>query len=195
MATDREPLRRLLALFREGRIDEEELLDHLAVDPTADERAGLSGPDRDAGELLGLLDGYRAAEQSGADTLRRWAELTTNLELQGALRVVAAREAAHAELLEQRVRELGGEPSASVPDWLRRFNAALLDPLQSDADRLCTIATRLPDVGAATAALREIIDQLREDALTRELLRTIAEDEELTLRWFHEAWRRYSSGR
>ena len=193
--TDREPLRRLLALYREGRIGEEELLARLAPEPPADEPAAGSPAARIRAELAHLLDRYRAAEQSGADTIRAWAETTSDSELRGALRVVAAREAAHAQLLEARVRELGREPSEAVPDWLARFNASLLDESRSDADRLRYVVERLPDVADATAALRTQIDRIHDDVLTRELLRTIADDEELTLRWFHQAWARYAAGR
>jgi hypothetical protein len=174
-----------LTLFREGKIGEEELLSRLVPE----EEHSSEGPGRGShrARIAELLDAYRAAEQSGAETLRAWAESSADVELKGALRVIAGREAAHAELLAQRVRELGREPSAAIPGWLARYNETLLDERRSDSERIGSIVARFPDVGAATAGLRAVIEQITEDALTRELLRTIADEEELTLRWFHDA--------
>jgi len=186
MATDREPIRRLLALYREGRINEEELLARLASEEP-EELASSSRPERGPAALGELLDTYRAAELSGAETIRAWAERTADEELRGGLRVIAAREAAHAELLEQRLRELGREPSATVPEWLVRYNRTLVEEISTDVGRLAAIVARFPDVDTATAELKAAIEQIRDDVLTREILRVIAQDEELTLRWIHEA--------
>jgi len=187
MATDKESMRGLLALYREGRIGEDELLARLTADMTSAERASGSTPHAGGGSLAERLDVYRAAELSGAETIRAWADRTSDPELRGGLRVIAAREAGHAQLLEQRVRELGLEPTAVVPDWLARYNRTLLEEDSSNDERLAAIVDRFPDVGAATTDLNAQIEQIRDDTLTRELLRVIAQDEELTLRWFHEA--------
>ena len=185
MAADREPLRKLLALYREGKIDEEDLLSRLLPEGERTEDPSAHGSNR--ARIAELLDAYRAAEQSGAETLRAWADRSTDVELRGGLRVIAGREAAHAEVLAQRVRELGREPRAEIPGWLARYNATLLEEGRSDADRLGSIVARFPDVSAATAGLRAVIEQMTDDPLSREVLRTIADDEELTLRWFHGA--------
>src|SRR6185369_13192778 len=103
MATERDDMKRLLALYRDGRLAEEELLARLVP---ADESANAA-PRRDdepeRRELAEVLDGYRAAEASGAETIAAWAEASPDPRLAGALRVVAAREAAHAAVLERRV--------------------------------------------------------------------------------------------
>jgi len=186
MATDHESIRGLLALYREGRITEEELLARLASE-RSEERASAVAPEHDRAALAELLDTYRAAELSGAETIRAWADRTVDAQLQGGLRVIAAREAGHAQLLERRVRELGREPIATVPDWLARYNRSLLEEASSDEERLAAIVARFPNVDSATAQLNAHIEQIRDDTLTRELLRLIAQDEELTLRWIHEA--------
>jgi bacterioferritin (cytochrome b1) len=184
MPTQREDMKRLLALYRDGRVTEEELLARFA--PHDDTRVDRDDEPRRR-ELAELLDGYRAAEASGAETIAAWAEASPDPRLAGALRVVAAREAAHAAVLERRVRELGHEPCARIPSWLERYNEALLAENACDEERLTAVVGRFPDIQAALAPLRERIDSLDDDPLTRELLRAIAEDEEATLRWMHTA--------
>jgi bacterioferritin (cytochrome b1) len=186
MTTQRDDMKKLLALYRDGRLSEEELLARLATaDEGANSRQGDDAPERR--ELAEVLDGYRAAEASGAETIAAWAESSPDPRLAGALRVVAAREAAHAAVLERRVRELGREPSARIPSWLERYNEALLADNACDEERLTAVVGRFPDIQAALAPLRERIDSLEHDPLTRELLRAIAQDEEATLRWMHAA--------
>ncbi|RMD83930.1 MAG: hypothetical protein D6815_05345, partial [Candidatus Dadabacteria bacterium] len=183
MPARRDELLELLARYREGAIDEQRLLERmrdLGVD--LDEEPGSD----DRRVWIDLLDRYRAAEASGAETLRRWAELTSDAALAGGLRAAAAREAAHAELLAQRIAELGGEPSATIPDWMASFNAALVDPGATDEERLGAVVAQFRDVDAALAPLREKIAGCS-DRLTRALLEAMCEDEEVTLRWFHRA--------
>jgi len=95
----------------------------------------------------------------------------------------------HAQLLDQRVRELGRAPAATTPEWLERYNRSLLEA-RSDVERLGAVVAKCPDIAAATAPLQAVIDRIRNDVLTRELLRLIAQDEEITLRWIHDAYAR-----
>ena len=190
-------IRRLLSLYRAGDIGEDELVADLSIlsrppavtdgaapPARATERERLAKRER----IALLLDGYRAAEASGAEAVTMWAEVTSDERLAGGLRVIAAREAGHADLLARRVRELGREPSAEVPEWLERYNAALLDDEATDEERLAAVVSRFPDVDEAMAPLRAAIERMDDDPLTSELLRAVAQDEEATLRWLHEAW-------
>lgn len=187
----REEVRRLLALFRKGVIAEDDLLEQLAevrdaaTKPTSSEDVGTTSR---AEALLGVLDGYRAAEASGAATLRKWSDLCEDAGLAGGLRTIAAREAFHAELLDRRIRELGGEPQARVPTWLVDYNDAITDPRATDDDRLDAIVAQFPDIDAALAPLEQTIESLAGDPLTRELLRTIGQDERASLEWFHSTY-------
>jgi len=187
----REEVRRLLALFRKGVIAEDDLLEQLAevrdaaTKPTSSEDVGTTSR---AEALLGVLDGYRAAEASGAATLRKWSDLCEDAGLAGGLRTIAAREAFHAELLDRRIRELGGEPQARVPTWLVDYNDAITDPRATDDDRLDAIVAQFPDIDAALAPLEKTIESLAGDPLTRELLRTIGQDERASLEWFHSTY-------
>jgi rubrerythrin len=187
----RDETKRLLVLYRKGLISEEDLVDQL------EEIRSATAPDKGPADLLAhggerqivaVLDGYRAAEESGAETLRRWAEISRDAALSGGLRTIAAREALHAQLLAQRVRELGAEPTAAVPGWLSDYNATLLDPRASDSDRLASILRQFPDIEAALAPLERTIDSLEADPLTREMLRTIGQDERASLEWLHSAY-------
>lgn len=191
MDNSREETKRLLSLYRKGLISDDDLVDQLEDVHRADPAGGDSvAADRQADEkvIVAVLDGYRAAEESGAATLRRWAELSSDAALAGGLRTIAAREALHAELLAQRVRELGAEPTALAPSWIRDYNAALTDPRASDADRLQAIVSQFPDIEAALAPLEKTIESLAEDPLTREMLRTIGQDERASLEWLHSAY-------
>jgi rubrerythrin len=185
----REEVRRLLALFRKGLIAEDDLLEQLEeIRATgAEASAGDDAPSRVAA-LLGVLDGYRAAEASGAATLRKWSDLSADAGLAGGLRTIAAREAFHAELLDRRIRELGGEPHARVPAWLADYNEVITDPRATDDDRLEAIVAQFPDIDAALAPLERTIESLAGDPLTRELLRTIGQDEKASLEWFHSTY-------
>jgi hypothetical protein len=189
--TAREEVRKLLALFRKGLIAEDDLMEQLEEirGATGDTSAGADAGAPDRGpELLGLLDGYRAAEASGAATLRKWSDLCLDDGLAGGLRTLAAREAFHAELLDRRIRELGGEPQAKVPPWLSEYNDAITNPRATDDDRLAAIITQFPDIDAALAPLERTIESLEGDPLTRELLRTIGQDERASLEWLHSTY-------
>lgn len=187
-------IRKLLHLFRQGSIGEDDVMVRL-------QDLGRAGPEVTAGAvpeetearaqklaLIDILDGYRAAEASGASTLTTWARLCGDEALAGGLRTMAAREAYHAELLDNRLRELGGEPRAQIPAWLREYNARMSDPAATDLERLEAIVGQFPDIETALAPLERAIEAIKDDPLTRELLRTIEQDERATLEWFHSAY-------
>jgi hypothetical protein len=192
----RERIKRLLGLFRRGVISEDDLVEQLEECAHAD--AGAEADDARSKQrrrlaLASVLDQYRAAEASGAETLVTWARLSADDGLAGGLRTIAAREAYHAELLTQRVRELGVEPKARIPSWLSDYNARMSDPSASDVERLEAIVGQFPDIESALAPLSRTIASIDGDALTRELLRTIEQDERASLEWFHSAYTARSS--
>jgi hypothetical protein len=131
-----------------------------------------------------FLDAMRAAEAAAADVLAAWIAVCTLDGLRGGLRVVAEREAAHAELLGDRLRELGAPCSAVVPEPLRaaalaRFGSAAVP----DEEKLAVFLARHPDDASATRPILRVLEQLRDDLETRELLELIAEGEAATLAW------------
>jgi hypothetical protein len=183
MHLNRQELSWLLAAFREGRISEEAVISRLQSDASEPAVAAERRVD-----LLSVLDQFRAAEESGAETLRRWALLSENAYLVGGLRAAAAREAQHALLLDQRLRELGGAPRAEVPGWLRQLNAQISDPATRDAERLWIMVRSLPDPDRVAEEVNELTEAAG-DALTAELLRNICADDLVTFRWFVNAHR------
>lgn len=192
MSTTREQLDRLLALFRKGAISEEVLLDQL--EQVADEKPdgdGVAEPvaRADEGRLIELLDEFRAAEASGADTLSRWAEMSDDPPLVGGLRALAAREYGHAVLLEHRLRELGVTPAAEIPSWLAGFNKAILSPESTDVERLGALVSRFADIERATERIDHAIEMAGDDGLTREVLVAIKIDELATIDWLQGAYR------
>jgi hypothetical protein len=178
---NRQELSWLLAAFREGRISEEAVVSRLQSDGSEPEV-----PAERRVSLLTVLDQFRAAEESGAETLRKWALLTESAYLVGGLRAAAAREAQHALLLDQRLRELGGVPRAEIPHWLRRLNAEISDPATEDAVRLAIIVRSLPDADRIAGEVNELTEAAG-DPLTTELLRNICADDLVTFRWFVSA--------
>ncbi|TFH23614.1 MAG: hypothetical protein E4H03_05765 [Myxococcales bacterium] len=188
-------LSRLLEKFRTGQLNEQQLLESIALldgkaSASAAARTAVNCKDdrRCSSRVVDRLDVYRAAEQSGADALEIWADLSDDAALVGGLRTAAAREARHAALLEQRLRELGGIPRAQIPDSIACYNDALTDPDATDLQRLELLVERFPDVDAAVVPLMEFVDSIEDDELTRELLKAICVDELATLRWAHEAF-------
>jgi hypothetical protein len=183
----KQELSRLLTLYRKGHISEKLLLEQMA------EIDGPQGPSHDSralsrSALRELLDGYRAAEASGAQTLGAWAAHSDDAALVGGLRTAAAREAKHAALLEQRLRELGGQPRAVLPGWLADYNSRIADEDVPDVERLALLVERFPDIDQATRPLMVAIEAIEDDDLTKELLRTICADERSTLEWVHSAY-------
>jgi hypothetical protein len=180
---NRQELTWLLAAFREGRISEEAVVSRLQP-----ETSEPPVPAERRADLLTMLDQFRAAEESGAETLRRWALLTENSHLVGGLRAAAARESQHALLLDERLRELGGKPRAEIPGWLERLNARISDPSTRDSDRLSIIVGSLPDADRIAGQVNEFTEAAG-DPLTAELLRNICADDLVTFRWFVNAHR------
>jgi hypothetical protein len=138
---------------------------------------------------VALLDEFRAAEVSGAETLSQWAELSDDPRLTGGLRVLAAREFSHAVLLEHRLRELGGEPSAEIPAWLAGFNKAIVSSDSTDVERLGALVAQFADLERGTERIDRAIAVAADDGLTRELLLTIKVDELTTIDWLRDAYR------
>ena len=134
--------------------------------------------------LLPLLDGYRAAEALGAESLQTWIASCQLPCLRGGLRSICEREAYHARLLEQRLTEIGGECRAQIPEAERhRALAALGSREVSDLQKLQGVVQRLTGPRDGAAELRRAVEQIEEDLETKEMLLTILDDEAASARW------------
>jgi hypothetical protein len=131
-----------------------------------------------------FLDDLRAAEAASAEVLHAWVGVCVADGLRGGLRAIAAREATHAELLGERLRELGAPCTAAVPEPVRvtaleHFGS----PGVRDEDKLARLLARYPDDAVATRPITVLLEHLDHDAETRELLRLVAEGEAATFAW------------
>src|SRR5439155_1092686 len=138
------------------------------VRPVGCDRMLRHEADDQAAEIIGLLDEFRAAERAGAEAVDHWVTVCRDARLRGGLKVIRTRDRGHACLAEERLRALGGTPSAHVGRQLASLRAAeaagaaVVDawvavcPLPSLRGGLRTIAER----EAGHAALLE--ERLRE---------------------------------
>lgn len=137
--------------------------------------------------IVSFIDKARAAEANGAEAFRRWAEVCTTECIRSGLRMVAEREAYHARVFEQRMRDLGAEQRAGAAEEGRKFTAMLSDARRADSEKLLHFVRLVGEAEAAVKPIREFAALLGEDLETKELLRLFAEDECSTVQWIHDA--------
>jgi hypothetical protein len=138
----------------------------------------------DRRDTVRFLDALRAAEAASAGVLEAWIAVCSLDGLRGGLRAIAEREAGHAELIEERLRELG-EPCTAVLQEpvlaaaMERFGSSAI----TDEEKLTLFLSRYPDDAAATRPFTSMIERLESDTATRELLLLVADGELATLGW------------
>jgi hypothetical protein len=137
--------------------------------------------DDQTAEIIDLLDEFQAAERAGADAVDQWLSLCRDARLRGGLKVIRTRDRGHAALAEERLRALGGTPSAVVGRQL----AALLDLLGardvSDRAKLAALLDRFP--AQLDDPLADVVRRIDQDDETRSMLATIADDERMSVAW------------
>jgi hypothetical protein len=134
--------------------------------------------------VTGFLDDLRAAEAAAVEVLAAWITVCRLDGLRGGLRAIAEREAAHAELLAERLREMGAPCTAVLDEGMR---SAALERYGServpDEEKLASVLARYPDDASATRPIATIVAQLDDDLETREILRLVSEGESATVAW------------
>jgi hypothetical protein len=134
--------------------------------------------------VLRFLDDLRAAETAGAEVLAAWIAVCALDGLRGGLRAIGEREAAHAELLEERLHELGGTCTAAVAEGVRAAALACFgSPAMADEEKLALFLARYPDDAVAVEPILAVCGGLAGDPETQELLHLIAEGEGATVAW------------
>jgi hypothetical protein len=134
--------------------------------------------------LLRFLDAYRAAEAAGAEAIGAWRAVCALPGLRGGLDTIAEREATHAALLGERLKELGGVVVVTLRDEvLARARARLGAPDVADEEKLAELLARYPDDELVTRPVRDVTAELDHDPETREMLRVIAAGEAATFAW------------
>jgi hypothetical protein len=108
--------------------------------------------------------------------------------VKGGLRVIQQRENYHAQLLEARLRELGGLPQASIPAERREKELAFYSSTEkNDCEKLASIAALLKDPATILKPITDVIDQIQEDQQSKELLGLLVADEMSSVKWFLDA--------
>ena len=138
--------------------------------------------------IMQLLDEFRCRENFAAEYLNRWIDVSDQECARGGLRVVQQREAYHARILEDRLRELGGIPQCSVSAERREQDLAFYASTEkTDAEKLLTVASRITDPAQTLKYITSVIDQIQEDQQSKELLRSLVQDEMSSITWLKEA--------
>ena len=144
-------------------------------------------------KVMHLLDEYGYGEGLVSEYLGLWLELSPNEALKGGLRTIREREAAHSRLLEARLRELGGEPQATIPAERREQSLALFASTEkSDVDKLQALAMLFADPVDFMKPVTDLVEQIQEDQQSKELLRTVVDDEWASIKWLVGMYQRLS---
>ncbi len=182
-------IRQLLKAYRKGLISDELFEEQMRE--LSGQGKYVYGGKSHASEremLMHLLDEYRCAENFASEYLARWIEVSDQECVKGGLRTLQQREAIHAQLLEARLRELGGVPQCTVPQERREHEMAFYASAEKgDLEKLQAIAARIQNVDEVLRPITDAIAQIQEDQQSKELLRTIVDDERSSVRWLLEA--------
>jgi bacterioferritin (cytochrome b1) len=140
--------------------------------------------------IMHLMDEFRCGESFAAEYLSKWVDVSDQECVKGGLRVVQQREAYHAQILEARLRELGGVPQCTVPQERREKELPFYGSTEKkDAEKLLSIASRIGDPATVLKPLTDAIAQIQEDQQSKELLRSLVADEMSSITWLMEACR------
>ena len=134
--------------------------------------------------LPALLDELQAAEEAGAEALGLWIATCADHRLRGGLRVIRARDQAHARLARRRLAALGGGSMQSAPRQVQSLCGVLAAPDVSNRSKLAILLSRFP--ARADDALPDVVSRLEDDE-TRALLEVVHDDDRASLRWLREA--------
>jgi len=141
-------------------------------------------PEGARAHVIEVLDAFQAAERAGGDAMARWIAVCRRPQLRGGLRVLRARDLRHAALAEERLRALGGAPSARISRELAGLCGVIGHPGISDRSKLAMLLGRFP--AHAPSPLADLARRLAGDAETQALLETINDDEVAALEWLRQ---------
>jgi len=199
MATADFEARQLLKAYRKGLIS-----DALFEEQMRELGSGAGGGYRYNGKvhpteremIMHLLDELRCGENFASEYLNRWVQVSDQECVKGGLRMVQHREAFHAQILEARLRELGGIPQCIVPAERRDKEMAFYTSTEKkDLEKLQSIASRIKDPVSLFKPLNDAIAQIQEDQQSKELLRSFLDDEMSSTKWLLEACETLSAAR
>ena len=194
MATADFEVKQLLKAYRKGLISDELFAAEMAeltngAQPGQAQYTYNDKPvDSEREMIMQLLDEFRCRENFAAEYLSRWIEVSDQECARGGLRAVQQREAYHARILEDRLRELGGIPQCTVSAERRENDLAFYASKEkNDAEKLLALSSRITDPAQALKYITSVIDQIQDDQQSKELLRSLVQDEMSSITWFKEA--------
>ena len=189
MATTDFEVRQLLKAYRKGLISDELFAEQMK-DLNGARRYAYNGTTHATeGEMImHLLDEFRCGENFASEYLNRWIAVSDQECVKGGLRTVQQRETFHAQLLEARLRELGGVPQCTVPVERREKELQFYASAEKkDLEKLQSIAARIKDPAQVLKPITDVIDQIQDDQQSKELLRTLIDDEMSSIKWLLQA--------
>jgi hypothetical protein len=190
MATADFEVRQLLKAYRKGLISDELFEAQMRELQTGGGKYTVNGKTfaSEREMIMHLLDEYRCAENFASEYLKCWNEVSDQDCVKGGLRVIQQREAYHAQLLEARLRELGGAPQCTVsPQQREKEMGVYAAKDKTDAEKLQYVASQITDLPKALSFITDVIDQIKDDQQTKELLRSLVQDEYSSANWLLEA--------
>ena len=198
MATTNFEARQLLKAYRKGLISDELFEEQMKEINNGDRSYTYNGQSHatEREMIMHLLDEFRCGENFAAEYLNRWIEVSDLDCVKGGLRAVQHRENYHAQVLEARLRELGGIPQCTVPAERREKELPFYASAEmKDVQKLESIAARLKDPAAALKSITDVIEQIKEDQQSKELLRSLVDDEMSSVKWLLETCQTLSAAK
>ena len=143
------------------------------------------GSEREA--VVALLDRFRAGEASGQMAFSGWDKHVSTECIRSGIRMIAEREGYHSRVFERRLADLGAECKAGLTDFGRKLTEKLSDPRVSDNDKLLYITSLAPDPDAFWKPVLEVVDRIKDDQESKELLGLYIQDELSSGKWLMHA--------
>lgn len=144
--------------------------------------------------IMHLLDNYSTTEGFVAQYLPKWINVSPSEAVKGGLRTVQSREAAHSRLMKSRLKELGGTIRAEIPAIRREKEMPFFASAEhSDEEKLKVLSELFGDGEKFLSPVTEVIDMIEEDLQTKELLKTILDDERESVKWIQGMYKTLSS--
>jgi hypothetical protein len=163
------------------------------MDPQNGHGNGISGPEgfkafgktyrseRDA--IVSFLDKVQAAESNAGIAFGNWGKVCTTDCIRSGIKMIAERESYHGRIFENRIRELGAEPRATVSEASVKFAACAADPGMPDNEKLLSVTRAISSPEEVIQPIVDFANLIVEDQETKEALRLFAEDELSSTRW------------
>lgn len=190
MATADFEVRQLLKAYRKGLISDKLFEEQMQELNNGHQQYTCNG-EAHANEremIMHCLDEFRCAENFASEYLNCWIQVSDQECVKGGLRAVQQRETYHAQLLEARLRELGGIPQCTVAAERREQDMGFYaSPQKKDVEKLQKVAALIQDPDPLLKPITDVIDQIQEDQQSKELLRSLIDDERSSFKWLQEA--------